>query len=258
MKNKFLIVVVLIAMFVLAACGGQATPAANTNTNTSTGGNQAQPTTAAAATAVVMNISKNITLDPALASDADSKSVIGYVYEGLLKLDNGSPAPALASSWTVSGDDLDYIFSLRSGATFHDGTPVNADAVITNFNRWFDAKDALHGSGTYNMWVADFGGFKGETANGKSKSEFDGIEKQNDTTVIVHLNTPDPNLLTKLSDPAFSIVSPAALQAAGFGTSSGKDGGSGAYKISAWTATDLTLEAASSAVSGSIDFKFGQ
>ena len=253
MKNKFLIVVVLIAMFVLAACGGQA-PAANSNASGS--GNQAQPT--AAATAVVMNISKNIMLDPALASDADSKTVIGYLYEGLVKLDNGSPTPVLASSWTVSGDDLDYIFSLRSGATFHDGTAVNADAVIANFNRWFDAKDVLHGSGTYSMWVADFGGFKGETANGKSKSEFDGIEKQNDTTVILHLNTPDPNLLTKLSDPAFSIVSPAALQAAGFGTSSGKDGGSGAYKIGAWTATDLTLEAASSAASGSIDFKFGQ
>lgn len=252
MKNKFLIVVVLIAMFVLAACGAQATPTASS----SGGGNQAQPTAAATtaattAAATVMNISKNIMLDPALASDADSKTVIGYVYEGLVKLENGSPAPALASSWTVSGDGLDYIFTLRSGATFHDGTPVNADAVITNFNRWFDPKDANHGSGMYDAWTAAFKGFKGS-------STVDGMEKVNETTVILHLNTPDANLLTKLADPAFSIVDPAALTAAGFGTQTGKDGGSGAYKIGAWTATDLTLEPASSAVSGNLDFKFGQ
>lgn len=242
MKNKFLFVVVLIAMFALAACGGQTTPAV------SGGGNQAQPTAASAA-ATPIAISKSITLDPASASDADSKTVIGYVYEGLVKLDGGNPAPALASSWTVSGDGLDYIFNLRTGATFHDGSPANADAVIANFNRWFDPKDANHGSGKYDAWVAAFKGFKGS-------STVDGIEKVNETTVLLHLNTPDADLLKKLADPAFSIVSPAALSAAGFGTQTGKDGGSGAYKLGAWTATGLTLEPASSAVSGNVEFQF--
>ncbi|MBI1855772.1 MAG: hypothetical protein HYR93_07915 [Chloroflexi bacterium] len=238
MKNKILFVAILIAMFTLAACGG---------------GNQAQSTasTPASAPASVMTISKNITLDPALAADADSRSVIDYVYEGLVKLENGSAVPALASSWTVSGDGLEYIFNLRSGAAFHDGSPVNADAVIANFNRWFDPKDANRGSGKYDAWVTAFKGFKGS-------STFDGAEKVNEATVILHLNTPDPDFLTKLADPAFSIVSPAALSAAGFGTSSGKDGGSGAYKLGAWTDTGLTLEPASSTATGNIEFKFGQ
>jgi peptide/nickel transport system substrate-binding protein len=186
-------------------------------------------------------------LDPALATDADSRTVIGYVYEGLVKMDNNTPAPALASSWTVSGDGLDYIFNLQAGATFHDGSPVNADAVIANFNRWFDPSDPNHGSGKYDTWVSDFLGFKG-------KSSFDGIEKVNESTVILHLNTPDPNLLQNLTDPAFSIVSPSALSAAGFGTQTGKDGGTGAYKLGAWTDSSLTLEPASSAASANIVF----
>ena len=38
-------------------------------------------------------------------------------------------APALAESWEISSDGLEYTFTLRQGVTFHDGTPFNADAV---------------------------------------------------------------------------------------------------------------------------------
>ena len=243
MKNKVLFVVLLTAMLVLAACGLQATPAADNSAAATQP--QTQPT--APLPPAGTTLSKSIMLDPALATDADSRTVIGYVYEGLVKMDNNTPAPALASSWTVSGDGLDYIFNLQAGATFHDGSPVNADAVIANFNRWFDPSDPNHGSGKYDTWVSDFLGFKG-------KSSFDGIEKVNESTVILHLNTPDPNLLQNLTDPAFSIVSPSALSAAGFGTQTGKDGGTGAYKLGAWTDSSLTLEPASSAASANIVF----
>src|SRR5437762_12525217 len=75
--------------------------------------------------------------------------VNGYLYEGLVKMESGSPAPALATSWIISEDGLDYIFNLRPGVVFQDGSPLNADAVIANFNRWFDQKDALRGAGAY-------------------------------------------------------------------------------------------------------------
>ena len=183
-------------------------------------------------------------LDPALSTDAASQSVISHVYEGLVSVDaSGQTAMALADSITVSEDGLDYIFDLRPSVSFHDGAKLDADAVVTNFNRWFDPKDPLHGSGMYDAWTASFGGFKGETASGGDpKSEVDGIQKQDTMTVIVHLNRPDADFVNKLADPAFSIVSPAALSAAGFGTSSGKDGGSGPYKLGAWTSSSLTLE----------------
>src|SRR5437762_8164622 len=118
--------------------------------------------------------------------------VNGYLYEGLVKMESGSPAPALATAWIISEDGLDYIFNLRPGVAFQDGSPLNADAVIANFNRWFDQEDALRGAGAYTAWQNAFLGFKGEVdENGSPKSSFDGIEKVNDLTVLVHLNRPD-------------------------------------------------------------------
>ncbi len=248
MKNKLLFVVIVGAMLLMAACGAkpasnnQAASAVTQPSNSANGSTQAAPQATAGS-----NAAANSVFDPALATDATAKEAISHVYEGLVSMENNQPVVKLAIDITASEDNLDYVVTLRPGVTFHDGTALNADAVVTNFNRWFDPKDPLHGSGAYSAWATDFGGFKGETdSNGQPKSEFDGIEKQNETTVILHLNRPDANLLTKLSDPAFSIVSPAALRAAGFGTPSGVDGGTGPYKIGAWNNSGLTLEPYSS------------
>ena len=190
-----------------------------------------------------MSIAKEILLDPANAAGADSLLVIGYLYEGLVKLEADAIAPALAESWTVSNDGLDYIFTLRQGVTFHDGTAFNTDAVIANFTRWFDKNDPAHGAGEYAAWASIFGGFKGETADdGAPKSNFDGAEKVDEYTVIIHLAKPDSNFLAKLVNPAFAMVSPAAFGADYFGSSLGKASGTGPYSLSAWAETSLALE----------------
>lgn len=50
--------------------------------------------------------------------------------------------PGLAERWEQAADDpRTWIFHLRRGVTFHDGTPFNADAVIWNLERYFN-KDA--------------------------------------------------------------------------------------------------------------------
>lgn len=90
---------------------------------------------------------------------------------------------------------------------------MNADLVVANFNRWFDLNDVNRGSGEFAAWAENFGGFKGETTeDGKAKSQYDGIEKVDDFTVLVHLNTPDPDILIQVTNPAFSIVSPNSLR----------------------------------------------
>jgi len=229
----------------LTACGGappagytggsQATPIIQPETNSGQGSDTGG--------GADMSIAKDILLDPANAADADSLFVLGYLYEGLVKLENDALAPALAESWSVSDDGLDYIFHLRPNLAFHDGTPVNADAVIANFNRWFDKDDPAHGDGAYAAWASIFGGFKGETGDaGQPKSVFDGAEKVDDYTVLIHLAQPDAKFVAKLVNPAFSIASPAAFGAEGFGTSTGKAAGTGPYKLSAWDDTGLTLE----------------
>ena len=192
----------------------------------------------------LVTVSSDILLDPATASDVDSLMLNGYIYEGLLRLDSsGNPAAALATSWTISDDGLDYIFELRGNVTFHDGSAFNADAVLANFNRWFDPADATHGTGTYAAWQQYFLGFKGEVdANGQPVSSFDGVEKVNDYTVLVHLNRPMPDLLTVLAQPAFAMVSPASLAAGeGFGLTAAGSAGTGPYLVTSWTGESLVL-----------------
>lgn len=43
--------------------------------------------------------------------------------------------PGLAESWEVSDDALSYTFKLREDVTFHDGTPLDAEAAKFNFDR---------------------------------------------------------------------------------------------------------------------------
>src|SRR3954471_1983658 len=46
--------------------------------------------------------------------------------------------PALAESWEISKDGLQYTFHLRKGVKFQDGTDFNAEAVDFNFRRLWD------------------------------------------------------------------------------------------------------------------------
>lgn len=237
MKNKIyaLLIAVLIASMLLTACAKPQPTQAPTQEATGNGGGVPVP-------AGDLYVASNVILDPALAVDEEDRVLAPYLYEGLVRAEGDEIIAVLATKWTVSVDELDYIFELRPGVTFHDGTPLNADAVIANFNRWFDPTDALRGTGTYDAWKIAFLGFKGETtAEGHPVSSFDGIEKVNDLTVLVHLNQPVDDLMFKLSDEAFAIVSPAALAADGFGTNTGKEGGTGAYMLSEWSDSGLTF-----------------
>jgi peptide/nickel transport system substrate-binding protein len=48
--------------------------------------------------------------------------------------------PDLATSWQPSPDGRTWTFHLRAGAKFHDGSPVNAAAVVYSFNRMLSLK----------------------------------------------------------------------------------------------------------------------
>ncbi len=48
--------------------------------------------------------------------------------------DNGQSTPHLAESFTASDDLMTWTMKLREGISFHDGTPLNAEAVLVNFN----------------------------------------------------------------------------------------------------------------------------
>ena len=53
--------------------------------------------------------------------------------------------PYLAESVTPNAEFTEWKITLRDGITFHDGTPLNADALVQNFDAY--RKSTLIGCG---------------------------------------------------------------------------------------------------------------
>ena len=108
----------------------------------------------------------SVGLDPADETDFESLMVTAQILEPLVRFKPGTfeIEPGLAERWEVSDDLKTWTFYLRPGVTFHDGTPVDADAVVANFQRWWDKDNPYHQGhlGNFFHWSFYFGGFKGE------------------------------------------------------------------------------------------------
>lgn len=69
----------------------------------------------------------------ASANDVDS-DLAALFFSGLVKTDaNGNLVPDLASSFSISEDQKEYVFVLRDNASWHDGEPVRVADVIFTF-----------------------------------------------------------------------------------------------------------------------------
>ncbi|MFP5508181.1 MAG: ABC transporter substrate-binding protein, partial [Alphaproteobacteria bacterium] len=79
--------------------------------------------------------------DPDALDTDQARTFVGrIVFESLCdKLVNITPdlefVPELATSWSWSEDATTLTMQLREDATFHDGTPFNAEAVVANIER---------------------------------------------------------------------------------------------------------------------------
>jgi len=140
----------------------------------------------------------------------------------LTRYKNGSAEiePALAESWTASEDGLSYVFTLRSGVTFHDGTPLDAKAVVTNFVRQLDEKDPLHDPGMV---------YAGVILQDVTK-----VEATGDLEVTLTLGRPIKLVPANLAVFAAGIVSPTALETYKEDYST-HAAGTGPFKLDHWT-----------------------
>jgi peptide/nickel transport system substrate-binding protein len=96
------------------------------------------PTEAAATDRFVFaNSSPYDTLDPHAIFDVGRVASRINLYDGLMRwLDNPPQLePWLAESYEISEDGLQYTFTLREGALFHDGSPVEASDVVYSIER---------------------------------------------------------------------------------------------------------------------------
>ena len=78
-------------------------------------------------------------------TDSESIEVGELLYEGLVRWKPGTTdiEPGLATTWSVSADGLRWTFHLRGHVAFHDGTPLDAAAVVFSFDRLLDPKHSF-------------------------------------------------------------------------------------------------------------------
>lgn len=108
---------------------------------------------------------------------------------------DGGWAPYLAESFTPNEDFTSWTMKLREGVLFHDGTPLNADAVLVNFET--ARADPLVG-----LAIAPFYPAEGAT------------EKIDDLTVQFNLLDANAHFPTSLTGQLGMIASPTWLEAA--------------------------------------------
>jgi peptide/nickel transport system substrate-binding protein len=72
-----------------------------------------------------------INLNPLTHIVSTMRVTNNLLFDGLTRFDDDTyqPKPDLAESWTVSKDGLEYVFRLRRGVVFHDGSPFTAHDV---------------------------------------------------------------------------------------------------------------------------------
>ncbi len=140
------------------------------------------------------------TLDPAQAWEEISISMTYNLFETLVRLnpETSEIEPCLATSWETRDQGKSWIFTLKNGVRFHDGTNFNANSVVFSFKRQMDKAFKYH--------FYDFPLFDEIFKNLVSVSALDSY------TVVFELQTPFYPFLAALTSSSASIVSPDAVK----------------------------------------------
>jgi len=135
-----------------------------------------------------------VTLDPLKSTALVDREAMFNIYETLVSVDaKNSVQPDLATAWSYPSP-TQVLFTLRTGVQFQDGTPFNADAVVTNINRILNTATSPRHS---------------ELATVAS------VQAVDTTHVQFNLTKPFAPLLATLTDRAGMILSPTAIQSLG-------------------------------------------
>ena len=96
---------------------------------------------------VTANNSPYDTLDPHAVFDIGRIASRLNMYDCLVRWVDNPPKLImwLAEKVDISPDGLDYTFTIRKGATFHDGTPITADDVVYSMERILAMKKGAYG-----------------------------------------------------------------------------------------------------------------
>jgi peptide/nickel transport system substrate-binding protein len=155
-------------------------------------------------------------LDPHNTGDMPQTYIARQYLDSLVsELPDGRVVPWLATSWTISPDGETYVFNLKHDVKFTDGTPLNAQAVVDNFEQ--ELNPATESS-------TDWGYLEPYYVSSKALRTY---------TVQVNLKRPDSPLLDELAQAFFGIESPKAM-ARGLTVNCQSPVGTGPFIVKQW------------------------
>ena len=154
-------------------------------------------------------------LDPAVTTSYNSFQVLENVFDTLVEPDDQlAMKPALAESWTTSSDQLTWTFKLRQGVKWHDGTDFTSADVVYSYNRII----------------------KGKLSPSWRFSSVTSITAPDDSTVVIKVKTPSPNLLANLGGfKGLAIVNKKNVESGDIKT---KPVGTGPFSVTSFTSGD--------------------
>ena len=177
------------------------------------------------ATLTYFDAATNATLDPVepQSNSSVSQAALMAIYDALIKLsDAGDPLPGLAAAWSYNAELTEFTLTIRPGVTFHDGTKLDAAAVIQNLKR-----------------SIDLGGRAGASTQ-EITSKIAGIAAHGDATVVIGLKEPNGQMPFLLAMQPGMMLSPASVADGGFGGTL-KPIGAGPYKVRQFEAAARTI-----------------
>ena len=155
-------------------------------------------------------------LDPVNMTSAPAATVGEHVVERLIYMEeDGALTPMLATSWEANEDSTVWTFQIREGVTFHDGEPLNAEAVAVNLRRFVNP---------------DVG-----AAYAFLLGTVESIEATGEYELTMELSQPFAPILAHLSHSFIGIVSPAQLEGLGPNDTFEIPIGTGPYRMTEWS-----------------------
>lgn len=208
LRNMRFAALVAALALVLAACGGDDKDKSadeNQRGATKTGG------------VFRLGIAEPTAIDPYNAQESEGILVTKQLFVGLVTVndDTGELEPGVAEKWAENGDCTEWTFNLRTGTTFSNSDPVDAEAFIRGMTR--AAKQAAASDVAYHMagiaGYADIHGTGEEGAPPPKATTFSGLSAPDPNTLVVKLSAPDCEFDMKTLQPVMSPVPASAGEA---------------------------------------------
>lgn len=168
-----------------------------------------------------IRINSDLRATDGLNRDANTDTILHHIFETLVGFkDDLSIGPVLAESWDISDDGLTYTFTLREGATFHNGDAVTAEDVKWNWDRRVAAGEE---------W------FCNPFFDGSQGLKVESIETPDERTVVFKINEPNALFLGQLANIQCNgwIASPDNVDADGNWIADSAIG-SGSFMLKEW------------------------